>query len=239
MLLVDKKIGETPLELIDRVRVEKPELENETLSYAGRLDPMAEGQILILVGEKENKNRKKYLGYDKEYTATFLVGVSTDTGDILGLINKEQHLQINRDAIEKQVANLKNITTQTYPWFSGKAIAGIKLFDHFKAGNTGIARPSQNITIKRSALISISQIQTEELEKYITKSVSKVHGDFRQKEILKSWHNFFLKNTSELQTFKADLLVSSGTFIRSLCEEFPFPVTLIGLNRTKIHIDKI
>ena len=237
MLLIDKKVGETPLELLDRVRKEKPELENKTLSYAGRLDPMAEGQMLVLVGDKENKERKKYMGCDKEYLATFLVGISTDTGDILGLINKEQLTQIDKDFIEKQVSNLKNITTQTYPWFSGKAIDGIKLFDHFKAGNTEMIRPSRSVTIKKSNLVSISKMSTEELENYITKSVDKVHGDFRQKEVLNHWDNFFHKNTTEeFSVIKIKFLVSSGTFIRGLCEEFAFPVTLLRLNRTKIHL---
>jgi tRNA U55 pseudouridine synthase TruB len=70
MILIDKKVGETPLELINRIRIEMPELKDERLSYAGRLDPMAEGQMLILVGD-ENDNREKYLGLDKEYEAEF------------------------------------------------------------------------------------------------------------------------------------------------------------------------
>jgi len=238
MLLVDKKVGETPLELLDRVRLEKPELENETLSYAGRLDPIAKGQMLILVGEKENKDRIEYLEHDKEYVATFLAGISTDTGDILGIINKEQHTQIEEDILEKQVASLKKLNIQTYPWFSGKTVNGKKLFDHFKAGNIEITRPTRKITIKKAKLTSISYISAKELKKNIFESISKVHGDFRQKSILKCWDNFFEKNTSKLQVFKIEFLVSSGTFIRGLCEEFYSPVTLLELNRTKIHLKK-
>jgi hypothetical protein len=65
MILIDKRVGETPLQLINRIRIEMPKLKNERLSYAGRLDPMAEGQMLILVGD-ENNNRDKYLGLDKD-----------------------------------------------------------------------------------------------------------------------------------------------------------------------------
>jgi len=238
MLLVDKKVGETPLELLDRVRLEKPELENKTLSYAGRLDPMAEGQMLILVGEKENRNRSEYLECDKEYTAIFLVGISTDTGDVLGLINKEQHTQIEEATLEKQVSGLKKLDIQTYPWFSGKTVYGIKLFDHFKSGNTEITRPSRKIIVKKARLASLSQISVEELKKNIFESISKIHGDFRQEDILKCWDNFFQKNTSKLHIFKIEFMVSSGTFIRGLCEEFSFPTTLLRLNRTKIHLKR-
>ena len=45
-----KNEGETPLECLERFRVEQPLYKDATLSYAGRLDPMAEGILLVLVG---------------------------------------------------------------------------------------------------------------------------------------------------------------------------------------------
>ena len=58
-IVIYKKVGETPLEALDRLRKIKPEYREETLSYAGRLDPVAEGVMLVLVGE-ECKNKEKY-----------------------------------------------------------------------------------------------------------------------------------------------------------------------------------
>ena len=52
-----KEKGETPLERLDRFREENPEYGEVKLSYAGRLDPMAEGVMLILIGD-ENKERE-------------------------------------------------------------------------------------------------------------------------------------------------------------------------------------
>ena len=54
----------------------------------GRLDPLAEGVLLILIGD-ECKNKEKYLGLDKEYEVAIIFGISTDTGDALGLATKE------------------------------------------------------------------------------------------------------------------------------------------------------
>ena len=51
-----KQMGETPRERLERLRKEKSEYAHEVLSYAGRLDPMAEGVLLCLVGA-ENKHR--------------------------------------------------------------------------------------------------------------------------------------------------------------------------------------
>jgi len=57
------------------------------LTYAGRLDPMAEGVLIILVGD-ECKKKQKYLGLDKEYEIEVLFGLETDTQDILGVIKR-------------------------------------------------------------------------------------------------------------------------------------------------------
>ena len=76
-----KNLGETPLERLERLRTQKPLYEREVLSYAGRLDPMAEGVMLCLVGQA-NKRREQYLDLSKEYTIAVLFGVSTDTYDV-------------------------------------------------------------------------------------------------------------------------------------------------------------
>jgi len=252
MIKVYKNVGETPLELIERIRKERPELEKERLSYAGRLDPMAEGEMIILVGE-ENNHREKYLGADKEYVATFLVGVSTDSGDILGLTtNKSMDPQYSSgddafgvvipeavsgiQALEKNLEKIKNIKKQTYPWFSGKTVNGKKLFEYFKEGDLSIDRPTLDVEIKESKLIVNSQKSKEEIKKYIFESVGKVKGDFRQEEILDKWSGAFGAAPQTLQTFEVKLLVSSGTFIRALTEEFSFPVCLLKLKRTKVFI---
>jgi len=79
-----KETGETPLECVERYRNEHPELKDVALSYLGRLDPMAEGVLLVAVGD-ENKNREEYLGLDKEYEFEVLEGFSTDSYDLLGV----------------------------------------------------------------------------------------------------------------------------------------------------------
>lgn len=234
MIIVNKRVGETPLELLDRLRKEKTDLKNQKLSYAGRLDPMAEGEMIILVDE-ENNEREKYLKVDKEYVATFLIGVFTDSGDILGLIKKNENVErFSDENLNEQVKNLKKIKKQTYPWFSGKTVKGKKLFEYFKEGNLNIERPSLEVEIKQSDLLNSEVIKKQDLEKYIYESIHKVKGDFRQDEILNSWRKFFEFAPQEFQIFKVEFLVSSGTFIRALIEEFDFPVCLLKLKRTKV-----
>ena len=74
-----KEKGETPLECIERHQLHRP------YTYAGRLDPMAEGVLLVLEGE-ECKDRERYLSKDKTYEYECIVGIKTDTSDALGCI---------------------------------------------------------------------------------------------------------------------------------------------------------
>lgn len=253
MILINKKLGETPLEALERVRREQSELATEKLSYAGRLDPMAEGKMIVLVGD-ENKpeNRAKFLGLDKEYVATFLIGVKTDSGDCLGLVQKNSLAQKNAAArkgdeqkifdeeIARQVEGLRQITTQTYPWFSGKAVDGVKLFEHFKAGNLDIERPAQTVEIKDVELLWVREKNIDEIKKYMFDAIGMVSasGNFRQEEIVQAWAEFFMalqvQQVTTLQTFQIRVLVSSGTFIRAFTEHFGFPALLLKLKRTKI-----
>lgn len=234
MLITYKKVGETPLELIDRIRLESPELATERLSYAGRLDPMAEGEMLIIVGN-ENNERDKFLGFDKEYEAEFLIGVSTDSGDVLGLITDESEAEISQSEISAVVQDFTKIKSQKYPWFSSKTVFGIKLFEHFKRGNFDIERPTREVQIKSVEILDYSDTKSKEIQNYIFESINKVNGEFRQKETIERWREFFEKNSRPtFKTLRIKILVSSGTYIRALTENFPIPTTLLKLNRTKI-----
>jgi tRNA U55 pseudouridine synthase TruB len=79
-----KEWGKTPLETLDALRAKYPSLAGLPLSYAGRLDPLAEGLMLVLVGEI-NKDRERYLHLNKTYEVEILFGVKTDTGDLFGV----------------------------------------------------------------------------------------------------------------------------------------------------------
>ena len=87
-IVLQKKRGETPLEILEQVEItnlgEHPELQNAPLAYAGRLDPMAEGKLLVLIGD-ECKKQSSHTKLDKEYEVEIVLDLKTDTGDVLGL----------------------------------------------------------------------------------------------------------------------------------------------------------
>tara|TARA_B100000508_G_scaffold128803_1_gene114843 strand:+ start:6374 stop:7264 length:891 start_codon:yes stop_codon:yes gene_type:complete len=82
-ITLDKKIGETPLSCAEAWR-EAEDLDKDIpLAYAGRLDPMASGKLLVLIGD-ECKNQTNYHNLDKAYDFSVLLGVESDSLDVLG-----------------------------------------------------------------------------------------------------------------------------------------------------------
>src|SRR3989338_8981283 len=87
LLQLYKNLGETPLECLHRFKAEHSEYIDTKMTYLGRLDPMAEGLLLVLAGN--TKDKEKYLSLDKTYEFEVLWGFESDTYDILGLVQGE------------------------------------------------------------------------------------------------------------------------------------------------------
>src|SRR3989344_6100075 len=113
VLILNKKEGETPLGALEKFRAQDKKYKGVKMTYAGRLDPMANGLILILAGD-ETKNKDKYLALDKEYYFSVLFGFATDTYDILGKIQHSYILE-NVGTLE-----LKKNIKENLKYFTGK-----------------------------------------------------------------------------------------------------------------------
>lgn len=225
-----KMAGETPLERIQRFKIENPNFENIKLSYAGRLDPMAEGVLLVLAGE-ENKSREKYLKYPKEYTFDALFGVKTDTYDILGKVQTEEFVEKEWMGVEEKLAlyllEFKGKIKQQYPPYSSKPIKGKPLFewarndkikdDKVDTHEGPIDIPANEVEIFEIGPLYTYTVGVSELSAYIFDMISRVKGDFRQKIIIKSWLEFF-ENTkqTEFHVLRIKIACSSGTYVRGI-----------------------
>ena len=103
--LVNKKEGETPLAALERLCRDHGIYEKVT--YAGRLDPMASGLLLVLSGDDVYK-KDSMLEHTKTYDFTILLGVATDTGDILGKVT-EVDSEILRSASTKTLSERSSV----------------------------------------------------------------------------------------------------------------------------------
>lgn len=235
ILKIYKNLGETPLEALTRLRSEFPVYGDLPMTYAGRLDPMAEGELLVLVGE-ECKKKDDYLGMDKEYEFEMLFGFKTDSYDLLGLSSTEN---FNKEDLISALAfileNKKGKFVQKYPPFSSKTIKGVPLFKKTKDGDEYDA-PERQVEIYEISFLGLREISGKDLSEEIKRRINLVKGDFRQKEILKKWEENL--RGGEDETFliaKSKMSCSSGTYVRSLVNGLSFPAVTFSIKRTRIY----
>jgi tRNA pseudouridine55 synthase len=219
-----KPIGMTPLEVIEKLKISYKQLSDKKITYAGRLDPLAHGVLLLLI-EDEIKKKAEYLSLTKTYEFEIVFGISTDTYDLLGYLND---IKIKKTAknvklfVNKFVNNSIGKHLQEYPPYSSKTVKGKPLFWWAKNNKlTEIIIPKHTIEIFDFSVLSIGNISLQKLEKKITSEVVLVNGDFRQKIILKRWQEFFsqIDSQQKFTTARFRISCSSGTYIRSLAEQ--------------------
>ena len=242
-IVVYKKRGETPLQCIERLRKEQPEYKDAVLSYAGRLDPMAEGALLVLIGE-ENKKREEYLNLEKEYTFDVLFGFSTDTYDILGKLtqafSKITNTRASMKAVLDAVGAMRGKRKQKYPPYSSKTVEGKPLFKWAREGKLDeITIPKHKIEIFSSALTGMRTVRAEDLWSQIDKDIRYLKGDFRQKEIRNCWWEHLRPLYGEVfDVATVHTHSSSGTYVRMLTQELGgrtnIPALALKIVRTRV-----
>ncbi|MBP9748209.1 MAG: hypothetical protein KBD17_01115 [Candidatus Pacebacteria bacterium] len=238
IIIVNKKEGETPLEALELFRAKHKEYKDLPITYAGRLDPMASGVLILLAGE-EAKKKEEYLGLDKEYEFEVLFGFATDTYDILGKVTQISHGLF--EGLEGAIkSNLKYFTgkfVQKYPPYSSKTVKGKPMFEYSRE-NIKIEAPEREVNVKSLKLIKMRIIKSKKLLENIKKRIKKVKGDFRQKEIIKLWQ----KNLNHRETKYAmayfKIKCGSGTYVRgianSLGEKISIPALAYSIKRTRV-----
>ena len=220
ILTLNKPLSKTPNQMIEVIRSKFPHFAKEKIGFAGRLDPMARGLLLLLVGDA-NFEREKYLNLDKTYEFTAILGLETDSYDLLGILENEsaKHIPKNyQEIVDQFIEKSKGKKSQPYPPFSTKPVQGKELFKWAREGRISeIEIPEKEITIFSCKRIAQSTISATELHALIIERIEKVEGFFRQDEILKKWHDFFQKNTeSDFITLSFEIRCTSGTYVRSL-----------------------
>lgn len=222
IIKIYKKAGETPLDCINKLKKDNKELANTPMTYAGRLDPLASGVLLILVGDEVHK-KNEYLNLPKEYEIEILFGFSTDTYDILGKITsiqKDKDINISEKA-NKSFGSFIGKIKQKYPPYSSRPVQGKPLFEWARLGKLNeIEIPSHNVLINNIKFIGQRKINGRKLLEIIKTEISKISGDFRQEEILSLWEEALRdKDKEEYSVIKLVVNCGSGVYMRSLAND--------------------
>lgn len=213
MIEVYKQLGETPLQCLNRLRLEQPNLRDEILSYAGRLDPMASGLMRVLVGREENQKRQLYLQVNKRYRLVGLLGFQTDSDDILGLVEKTEVVEYQRDAWHAAFTHFSEYDQLPHFYSSPRLSARA----HGKP-DTPKARPvsTQLLTLAAKAHRQSTDATMSEIKNRLNRLT--VDG-FRTDLIIQTWEETLRDFPTEISLFEATLEVSSGCYIRQLMRD--------------------
>ena len=174
ILVLNKPTGITSHDAVYKIR---RLYGTKRVGHTGTLDPLAEGVLVMLVGEAAKA--AEYLVCDsKEYIATLRLGISTDTQDITGKVLSTSEDIPTPEQLEAALGAFRGEIDQLPPMYSALKVGGKKLCDLAREGKT-VERQARRITV---SLLTASP--TDKKEDYVL-----------------------------------DIKCSSGTYVRTLCDD--------------------
>ncbi len=235
-----KEAGHTMVQTMDKFK--KDNNINNKVCYCGRLDPMARGLVLLLVGD-DCKKMDEYMNTKKEYEFEILFGLSTDTDDPLGIINNtfnysEEEVKFYYDKIKEYI--IIGSFEQKFHNYSSKRVNGTPLWEYTK----------NNILVNVSHKVEIFDIKYNQIKKYnfnewkdnILTTINKIDkkNDFRQDIIINNYNSLNINNMNNIiYSIPIRITVSSGFYVRQLVADikthFNIVVLTFDINRTNIY----
>lgn len=248
-VVLQKTVGETPLECAEAWRSTQANYTDTPLAYAGRLDPMASGSLLVLIGD-ECKKQRSYHNLDKSYTVQIVLGVRTDTGDVLGIpdFSTPLPLQITRAQVSRALTRCTGAVEFPYPHYSSKTVHGKPLHTWALENRLDeIEIPTKQSTIYTNQLRAYSTITADTLYAYVTQKIESIPpvadtrkaigNDFRRPDIRNAWKRWYQQYASDtaFPYVTIDCVVSSGTYMRTLAEVLAHE---LGTEGMALHIHR-
>tara|TARA_B100001093_G_scaffold512900_2_gene583678 strand:- start:35 stop:784 length:750 start_codon:yes stop_codon:yes gene_type:complete len=239
-ILVYKRIGETTGELSSRI---KNKYKSKKVAICGKLDPMARGLTRVLTDEK-TKLMNKFLANDKTYEFKLVLGVKTDTDDIMGMI-KSIDIKISY-YIEDIKAKIDAICRFEEQHFHPFSAIKIKIGDKRQSLHQWTQErdmdmselPKKKVQVLSKEYGDTQIISVDNYYKNIKNRLGTVNFNniscFRVPEILTYWdecmQTMHKSNVKYLTILPVKLRVSSGFYIRML------PYYLDNIYNIKSHI---
>ncbi|MFC1755841.1 hypothetical protein ACFLZK_00400 [Patescibacteria group bacterium] len=202
------------------------ELYGVKTSHTGTLDPMAEGVIIVLLGDERLK-KFEYAKWKKGYEFEIALGLSTDTYDGMGLITENSlNPQLLKDLSKESEDSIKKIANsfvgkynQKVPPYSTKKIKG-KHLHQITRNNEKITLPTKKGEIFELDFLNSKNIEISEITQNIIDRILLVTGDFRQQDIIENWKKLLSEQGKEdIKLLKFYAVTSKGLYIRSLSQD--------------------
>ncbi len=149
-LLVDKPQGWTSHDVVAKIRGRI----GGKVGHAGTLDPMATGLLVLGVGGATRLLRFVQ-GARKEYLATALFGVATDSLDADGAVVSRAPLPVTEEDVLAAMARFTGEIMQIPPMVSARKVEGKKLYELAREGKV-VEREARRVTIDKLELIDLA-----------------------------------------------------------------------------------
>lgn len=125
------------------------------IGHTGTLDPDAEGVLCVCLGAA-TRICDMITDATKEYEATLLLGVRTDTLDTSGQVLEERPIEgVTEKTLRKCIEGFVGDIEQIPPMYSAIKVGGKKLYEMARAGET-IERKARKITIHSIDIVKIN-----------------------------------------------------------------------------------
>src|SRR5690606_1170802 len=131
VFLIDKPLEWTSFDVVRKVR---NALRIKKVGHAGTLDPLATGLLIVCAG-KMTKQIDSFMGQEKEYTGTFVIGATTDSFDLeQPIIPVADPSLITLEQVKNAVAELTGDILQVPPMHSAIKVDGKRVYESARQG---------------------------------------------------------------------------------------------------------
>lgn len=147
-LNIYKQKGMTSFDVIRELR---KKLNIKKIGHTGTLDPMAEGVLIVAVGEA-TKLIEFMMKDEKDYSAKIIFGKKSDTYDAEGKIEEVSSRKPDFDEIQEVISGFTGEIDQVPPKYSALKINGKKAYEMARKG-ADFEMKSRKVQIKNIAII--------------------------------------------------------------------------------------
>jgi tRNA pseudouridine55 synthase len=152
LLVLRKPKGPTSADCLADI---KHQLKQFKIGHAGTLDPMAEGVLLVLLGQG-TKLATYLTGRTKTYYGELKLGERTDTYDAEGEVLERRPVECTPDELRDAIFSWKDLTEQDVPAYSAAKHKGKPLYSLARAGED-VPLKVKDITVFESEPLDVAE----------------------------------------------------------------------------------
>ncbi|SEG13129.1 tRNA pseudouridine(55) synthase TruB [Algoriphagus boritolerans] len=131
VFLIDKPLEWTSFDVVKKVR---NALRIKKVGHAGTLDPLATGLLIVCAG-RQTKQIETYMGQEKEYTGSFIIGATTESFDLeKPVIPVADPSFITLEQVRAAAAQLTGAISQIPPMHSAIKVDGKRVYESARKG---------------------------------------------------------------------------------------------------------